>query len=262
MKKTGYSKAAVVGRDCRGIRPALEAHGFEIVGKKPDFVVSFGGDGTLLYAERAFPGAPKLRVRANRSCISCGAKGKKAQWQYFPTIAHYDRARQFRCLNCLPPVLEKIRDGRASIVEEPKIHAILFTQTGRKRKEFTALNEVQVHNEHVSAIRFAVSVGSRLVAEHASGDGAIVATPFGSTGYFNAVTRRVFSKGFAIAFNNPTRPRHAIYLPNLRPPVKITVLERDGVLVADNDAENPSLRHGDYVIVSEAKEKARLIRTA
>ena len=51
------------------VKRHLKKHGFSYTRLKPDFVVSLGGDGTFLVAERLYPGVPKLIARQVRPLI-------------------------------------------------------------------------------------------------------------------------------------------------------------------------------------------------
>ena len=53
------------------VHEVLVAGGFRVVEEAPDFVVCFGGDGTVLFGERSFPGVPKLIVKTSRVCRKC-----------------------------------------------------------------------------------------------------------------------------------------------------------------------------------------------
>jgi NAD kinase len=53
------------------INEVLVGGGFRVVEVDPDFVVCFGGDGTVLFGERCFPGVPKLVVKTSRVCRKC-----------------------------------------------------------------------------------------------------------------------------------------------------------------------------------------------
>jgi len=41
---------------------------FTIVSYNPDFVLAYGGDGTLLFAEELYPNVPKIFVKHKSSC--------------------------------------------------------------------------------------------------------------------------------------------------------------------------------------------------
>ena len=64
------SKVLVVvfRRDPSKVKKLLAKAGFELVEEDPDFVVCYGGDGTVLFSERKFPGVPKLIIKTSRAC--------------------------------------------------------------------------------------------------------------------------------------------------------------------------------------------------
>ena len=66
---------AVVGKNRKlaaALAGKMQKLGFALDRKKPEFVVSLGGDGTLLHAERLYPGVPKLLSRDSALCQKCG----------------------------------------------------------------------------------------------------------------------------------------------------------------------------------------------
>jgi hypothetical protein len=248
-------RVAVIGRNPRPIVELLVAKGFGIVHSKPDAVISFGGDGTIVHSERVHPGVPKLCVRAGKACVKCSLS----------KVENYSRRehdKSFYCLNCVARALEKVAAGKAAIREEAKLVGTAHYSRGQRNlvHSATALNEAQVHNKSpIHALRCRVLVGDEVVAPIFLGDGVIVATPFGASGYFNAVTRHIFSKGFGVAFNNGIHPRAPLFLDDLKAGVRIEVLRRHGLFVADNYPETVTLVEGDFVTVEEAPEKARII---
>ena len=69
MAPKKLEKALIVFRnDPQEVRKAVDSEGFEVVEKNPDFIVCYGGDGTVLFSERKFPGVPKLIIKTSRAC--------------------------------------------------------------------------------------------------------------------------------------------------------------------------------------------------
>ena len=167
-------KAMVVfRRDPSEVKNALTRVGFELVEENPDFIVCYGGDGTVLFSERTFPEIPKLIIKTSRACRM------------------YDYA-----LNDLSTLLSKIKAGNYQIHSEMKL------ETEAKGKRLVGLNEIQIRAKlPISALRFSLWVNSRKF-EHLIGDGVIVATPFGSTGYYKSTGGSQFEEGIGISFNN------------------------------------------------------------
>ncbi|MFP4567874.1 MAG: hypothetical protein ACLFN8_02935, partial [Candidatus Woesearchaeota archaeon] len=64
----------------------------------PDFILCFGGDGTLLHSERLHPSIPKLAIRDMSICRSCNS-------------------------GSLSFLLKKFFEGNYKIVSEPKLVA-------------------------------------------------------------------------------------------------------------------------------------------
>ena len=67
-------KIAVFGKTPESkheLAAAAEKEGFEYEEKLPDIVISYGGDGTFLRAERKYPGVIKALFRYSNICKKC-----------------------------------------------------------------------------------------------------------------------------------------------------------------------------------------------
>ena len=64
-------KVILVGRDLEEIRKFLPRFSIEEVSADPDCVITYGGDGTLVGAERDFPKIPKVPIRNSKWCKKC-----------------------------------------------------------------------------------------------------------------------------------------------------------------------------------------------
>jgi NAD kinase len=63
-RRTPSVKVLLFGAEVDTIRPEFAKYPrFDIVTEAPDVVVCYGGDGTLLSAEREWPSAPKTPIR-------------------------------------------------------------------------------------------------------------------------------------------------------------------------------------------------------
>jgi NAD+ kinase len=212
-------------------RILLEAD-FTHVEKDPDFVICYGGDGTLLHAERKFPGVPKLVVK------------KANAYRRVDYNLHEVRA-----------VLMEIKRGNFRIQEEMKVEAHFMSRT------LTGLNEIQIHTKlHASAIRFSLSVDGRNFA-NLIGDGAIIATPFGSTGYYKSTGGKRFLKGIGISFNNLHNQRVHSFVVSEDAVVSLKVVRGPALILADNDDTSFELDENDVASVRKAEGKARFIHT-
>jgi NAD+ kinase len=211
------------------VKDTARPFGFDHVPDSPDFVVSVGGDGTFLISERRRPGVPKLLVRDSLVCYKC-----------------HDEP--------LEEMLQIIRDDRWRIVEMMKLR-------GRAQDwSPLAVNEVVVRNvDPRHALRFRLSIDGERIGETLIGDGIIVATPFGSTGYYRSVTQETFSEGIGVAFNNLTERRDPLSLGE-DAVVALEIVRGTAHLSADNHPDVAEVREGTRVGVGrEPDEKARLV---
>lgn len=169
-------KVLLFGNNAQQIQPLVASTGFKIVRSNPEVVISFGGDGTLLSAERQYPGIPKLPIRDSLICKKCSK--------------HPDQQ-----------LLSRLKKGTLKFTKEPKL------KTQISGKDFYALNDFVIRNrDAIHAIRFRVNDKFYI------GDGVVISTPFGSTGYFKSITGKTFKSNFAIAFNNTTRKKNPVSL--------------------------------------------------
>lgn len=71
MDKFDKFKIVIIGRNKAVIESALIKKGFDVVNRDPQFVVSYGGDGTLMQAEYDYPGIPKIILKDSMVCKKC-----------------------------------------------------------------------------------------------------------------------------------------------------------------------------------------------
>lgn len=215
-------------------KKTLEAHikktypKIEIVEKNPELIICYGGDGTLLYGERHFPGIPKVLLRNSLICSQCAK------------IAN----------NMIPDLLLK---GDYKIVEHNKL------QGSAKGTKLAALNDVVVAHPNVNGtLRARIYINEKQYGDEILGDGIVVCTPIGSTGYFQSITRSNFETGIAIAFNNTVNILNHIVLQE-DSVIDVEVTRGPGIMAADNDEEQVELSTGDTVHIEKSGDKARLV---
>ena len=192
---------------------------------KPDVVICFGGDGTLLHAERLHEGVPKLVIKDGSICKTCNTGN-------------------------LGAILKKFFKGEYIIKTEPKLEAKTKNQT------LIATNDVVIRNaDQHHAIRFEIKTNNKTAK--AIGDGVVISTAFGSTAYYNSITRTTFKEGIGIAFNNTTEEIKPINTKN-----KITfVLKRNkAYITSDNKSKKITLSEGDAVVVQRSKQTIKIIQ--
>ncbi|MDP3975054.1 MAG: hypothetical protein Q8P88_02085 [Candidatus Jorgensenbacteria bacterium] len=222
-------KVLIYGAKSAEIGPALVKGGFEVVTETPDMVVSYGGDGTLMKAEHDFPGVPKLPLKGSRICKLCTPLSNEE-------------------------VLRRVSEGAYTIEELWKLTA---TQGGRL---LTALNDIIIHNSDARhAIRYTLTVNGRSIGSEIIGDGVVIATPFGSTGYYRSITDSFFEVGMGLAFNNSTEQSDHMVLRE-GSVVKISIVRGPAVVYADNQEDSFTLEDGEAVVVEKSKETAKIVK--
>ncbi|NIA14847.1 MAG: hypothetical protein GWP08_12285 [Nitrospiraceae bacterium] len=226
------------GAQIDDIRPEVERHDvFNIVREDPDVVVCYGGDGTLLTAERQWPGVPKAPIRNSLRGNRC--------------IAHP-----------AAKVLERLAAGQLVRTQFSKL---LCTVRRRNRdapdREVTAMNEINVHMARInSAVRFKMWVGDERYqgGDEILGDGFVISTPFGSTAYFNHITRGFFHAGIGVAFKSTSEHTNHVVVPE-DVAVSILVTRGPAVMTYDNSNEYLDLTEDNELIVRTHAHPAVLL---
>ncbi|MCS7134898.1 MAG: hypothetical protein NZ893_00460 [Candidatus Aenigmarchaeota archaeon] len=222
---------AIVAQNNINLVRKIKSLGFKIVEENPEMIISIGGDGTILLSERLYPSVPKLVLKTSSTCRKC---------EY--------------TINQLKTILDLIKQGKYVIEEEKKVEARF------KKQKILALNEIQLHNKKPTvALRFSVTADT-LKQENVIGDGLIIASPFGSTGYYMSVVGKSFRKGIGIAFNNPHNIRLKGFVLKENVKIVVRVLREEGWLIRDNDENFIDLYPGDKFKVFLSKERAKFIK--
>lgn len=220
---------AVVRREGKSTKEwenLLKSHGFKIEKKKPEFVLSVGGDGTLLVAERIYPGIPKAVIKESKVCMNCNGLS-------------------------LEELLKNIKKNNFKTKNYDKLEA------SYKGKILKASNDLIIRNKFLThAIRFTIDY-KNIEGKEMIGDGVVVATAFGSKAYFYSITKRSFKLGFGIAMNNITQKVKPIFIKNINVTVRIT--RGTALLAVDNDTNIIELKKGDEIKIMKSKENTRII---
>lgn len=223
------TKVIIYGADKEKISNLVLKYDFEIVEKNPDFVISYGGDGTVMHSEAEYPGIPKIILRNSRVCKLCSV------------LENED-------------VLEKIKSGNYKIEDYWKL---VCEANGKK---LFAINDITVHNSDPRhAIRYKFSINEKLIGHEIIGDGVVVATPFGSSGYYRSITDSFFEIGIGLAFNNSTEQSdHMVLKEDSK--IKLEITRGPALVFADNQEDKIMLNVGDSVTLEKSSQVAKMVR--
>lgn len=221
-------RLAVVSKWRKAIESELSGLSVRLDRNRPDIVLCVGGDGTFLYGELLYPEVPKVLIR--HKCSGCRKHGLEA-------------------------IVGKLKKGQYRIMKELKLAG---TVNGNRKKRLVGLNDINIHYRLPCAIGLEVSVNGRNVSRNL-GDGIIVSTPFGSTGYFSSITRKTFRKGIGIAFNNTVKKERHMVVPESSV-IRAKVTRGAGYMACDCSRKVIPLKVGDRIDVRRYGKPANIIQ--
>lgn len=209
----------------------------KIVKEKPELVISYGGDGSFLYAEHNYPHVPKIITRNKSICNLC--------------IENLS----------LKNMLEQYTAKEYSIIAVPYLEITIKRHTGKKEKIF-AVSDVTIRNkDQFHAIRFDIKTNEEK-HEHIIGDGIVSANKLGIRGYFYSITKKDirnesdFSKNIATAINNATSSKREYFISN---EVWFNLKRNEASLTVDNLKRVINLYENDQVYIRLSKKCSRII---
>ena len=223
-------KTHLFGADIESARSLCAGYEFfEFGDAEPELIIAYGGDGTLLQAEYKFPGVPKLLLKNSSHAYK----------------AHRDTNES---------VLARVSEGNFEIVEHYKL------EVGSKETTLYALNDIVVHNaDPRHGLRYTIRVDTQAIGDEIIGDGVVVSSPFGSSGYYRSITDSTFEIGIGLAFNNSTEQRDHMVLREDRI-ISISILRGPAICYADNQKEYLSIKEGESINIKKSKKNARILR--
>jgi NAD+ kinase len=216
-----FKRVKLMGKNLDDVRPKILERNMEIVDENFDLVIAHGGDGTLLWAERDFPGVPKLALRDARTAPQC--------------INHsYDK------------VLDALLKDELETTVLPKLECLY------NGSRLIALNDIFVHNlERASALRYKVWIDDELYANEIVGDSVGVATVHGCTAYYRSITQSLFRVGLGLAFSNSTEEINHLVIDD-KSEVKIRIIRGPGLVITDNSPKTMEVPNQGEVIIRTA----------
>lgn len=217
-------KILLIGKNSKNIEGLISNFGFEVVSKNPDAIISYGGDGTLLYSERMYPAVPKLPIRDSLVCIKCPKHNEK-------------------------DLLQKLLANKLELKEYKKLETKILYQT------FLALNDFVIRNaEPIHTIRFTVTpLNDKILI----GDGIVLSTPFGSSGYFKSITQQTFNSGFGVALNNTTETTPPIFFKD-KDQVTFKLIRGIATLSFDNNPDIFNIDEGSEITFKLSDKTAKI----
>lgn len=228
-KTTQKKYFAIVGDHNEKTKQFFLDKGFILNEEKPEFVISYGGDGTLLRSEALYPSVPKLFIKNTKI-------GKLAQKRENNEI------------------IEGFISGDYHIKKIKKIEALINNE-----RKILGATEVTLHNaDPKTAVRYTVKIDNEQIHHELIGDGVIVCNSLGSTGYYRSITDSYFEVGIGLAFNNSTEQSDHIVLKNDRH-ICITIIRGPAVLFADNQEETLELHKDDKIEFFESHKDFNII---
>ncbi len=233
-------KIILFGAEAHTLKPLVDAtDGLTLVTDDAEVIVCFGGDGTLLSAEQRWPSIPKVPLRNSR--------------------------RGIRCIGDDPEeVLAKLAQGKLLRSEHLKIECVVHYADPKKlESNLLAINEFTVHMGRVNtAVRYKCWFDDKSFGEASDGeiigDGLMVSTPFGSTAYFNEITRGIFWSGIGVAFMYAREKTNHVILPE-DVTVRTEITRGPAVLAYDNSSEYIELTGGDQLTIKRHEHSAILL---
>lgn len=229
-------KVQLYGAEAEKLEANVGEHGnLSLVEDEPDVVNCYGGDGTLLSAERLWPGVPKAPILNSRGGHKC--------------IPH-------------PPaeVIGRLAEGSLVSNAYTKIECALKAHE-RTERRFSALNEFHVHMGRInSAVRFRLWLNDDPYdgGIEILGDGFVVCTPFGSTAYYSQLTRGIFTTGLGVAFKSTGEHVNHLVLPD-DVVIRALITRGPAVLAYDSSTEYLALEENDELVIRKQARGAIIL---
>ena len=208
------------------------------------FLLTLGGDGTLLRGARMLAGAETPILGINLGRVG------------FLTTTTQDH---------LENALDAVASGSYNVERRLAVTAAIVGLDGAERSQQLALNDVVVHKGGVArVIRMSLIIEGEEVGPY-SADGIIVATPTGSTAYSLSAGGPILMPGVESLVITPICA-HTLAVRPLVIPAHLTVSIEpiapwaDDLLVSYDGQVGTTLSTGDRVVVRRAPTSVHLIR--
>lgn len=221
-------KIKLLGKNLDDIRPILAKYDMhEVAGNGAEVIVTYGGDGALLGAQRDFPDIPKLPMRDAATAPTC-------------------------CRHSAEKIIAAFVNGELPLHRTPVLEAVCG------KESICGINDLVIHScEPVSALRYRVFIDGNLYAGEVVGDGICFAGVHGSSAYYRSITRGIFKVGVGLAFCNSTEAVDHLVLPE-NSMITVEILRGPGIVTADNDPRKIMLEVGAKVSLRQTERSAEI----
>lgn len=233
---TSTIKVMLFGNGAESLVPLCQKYPqLQLVNEDPDYIITYGGDGTLISAELRYP--------------------------YIPKVPILNSSRGHRCIPHSPEeVIRRLAEGRLVPYRYTKLQCSIYIGGNREpNTTIEALNEVMVEKGRInSALRFKLWIDG--ISYEGSdreilGDGFMISTPFGSTAYFSNVTRGIFWRGIGVAFMATNESITHMILPE-EAVLQVKITRGPAILAYDNSQEFIPLSTGDIIVARRSPKDA------
>ncbi|HXE90425.1 MAG TPA: NAD(+)/NADH kinase [Terriglobales bacterium] len=214
----------------------------ELAGRKPEFVVVLGGDGTMLAAARAL-----AKARIPILGVNLGALG------FLTEIPLPD----------LYPTLEAVHEQRSAVEARAMVHCQLV-RGGSCHAEYDALNDIVVAKSALARlVDFEVEIDGAFVSTYKA-DGIIVSTPTGSTAYSLAAGGPILLPNVDALVITPVSSHALTNRPLVvRDTSAITIgvksTQEEAFLSVDGQVGMP-VQDGDHIVCRKSDQQVLLLR--
>lgn len=208
--------------------------------KKPAFLISLGGDGTMLEASSftAGTGIPVLGINLGRL-------------GFLSNVSRTD----------IKYAVTALLEGRYNVSERSMLS--LRHWASPFSSDFLALNEVTVsRKDSASMITIHTWIDGQFLASYWA-DGLIVSTPTGSTGYSLSCGGPIVSPGSEIIIITPIAPHNL----NVRPivlsdssQIRLQIEAREKYFLVATDSKTQNIECGQDILIQKAKVTFSLIQ--
>ncbi len=211
------------------------------IAQEADLLLVLGGDGTILHAARLVEkrSVPILGV-------NIGGLG-------FLTETTLER---------IYDSLTQIFSGDYILEKRLMLHATI--QRGQEIiGESPALNDVVVNKSHLARMISTTVFINKSFMTNLRGDGLIIATPTGSTGYSLSASGPILDPSLDVFIMNPICPHTLSHRPYIAPShalISITLTSQENAIATLDGQVGFEIQSGDMVNIQAGKHQAQLIR--